>query len=383
MLSPKLQFLIAELQSLSPMPDDDTLNSLPLENHPLEKLDSIVTELKQETQQNYPIELIPPLLEVFGVDTGNGVFWRVLNLIETYPHMEEVYPLVQQATISASPGTRAWSCYLLGRRRAREDEPIFVARFQDTVASARDQALRGMVMVSQRSTMRHLLPIVEPLLHDEVEEVCQSAACAIEMLKMSIIHEKADRSSQLQFLIAKLQSLSPMPDDDTLNRLPLENHPLNKLEAILTMIEWTMPEDYPIALIPPLLEAFGVGNGKAVFWRMLKLIEKHPHLEEMYPLIQQATTSVNAGTRAWSSRLLEQRQAKEDEPYFVAKLQDSVAAVRRNALEGLIKVSRRHNMPYLLPVIEPLLHDEDREVRKSATRVMSVLKIVIPDDVDS
>lgn len=40
-------------------------------------------------------------------------------------------------------------------------------------------------------------------------------------------------------------------------------------------------------------------------------------------------------------------------------------------------------MPYLLPVIEPLLHDEDQEVHRSATRAMSVMKIVIPDDVDS
>ena len=383
MLSPTLRQLVAELQLLSPMPDDDVLNDLPLENHPLEKLDIIVTELKQETQQNYPIELIPALLGVFGVDTGNGVFWRVLTLIETYPHMEEVYPLVQHATISASPGTRAWSCYLLGRRRAREDEPVFVARLQDTVADVRESALRGIEMLSQRAVMQHLLPAVKPLLHDEVEKVRQSAACAVEMLRMSIIHEKADRSSQLQFLIAELQSLSLMPDDDTLNRLPLENHPLNKLEAILTMIEWTMPQDYPLVLIPPLLEAFGVGNGKAVFWHMQKLIEKRPHLEEVYPLVQQATTSVNAGTRAWSCQLLEQRQAKEDEPFLAARLQDSVAVVRKNALEGLIKVSRRHNMPYLLPVIEPLLHDEDQEVHRSATRAMSVMKIVIPDDVDS
>ena len=91
MLSPKLRQLVAELQSLSPMPDDDTMNSLPLENHPLEKLDTILIVLKQETQKHYPIGLIPPLLGVFGVGTGNGVFESVLTLIAKYPHLEDIY----------------------------------------------------------------------------------------------------------------------------------------------------------------------------------------------------------------------------------------------------------------------------------------------------
>ena len=70
MLSTQCAALVAELQSLAPMPTDEILDRLPLENHPLEKLDRILTLLEQETQVEYPFELIVPLLEVFGVGEG-------------------------------------------------------------------------------------------------------------------------------------------------------------------------------------------------------------------------------------------------------------------------------------------------------------------------
>src|SRR5260370_34248867 len=121
MLSPKLAALVAELQSVSPMPDDETLNAWPGDEvNPLETFGKAIDELKHETQVDYPLELVPHLLEVFGPDTGNGGFWDIVTLVERYPNRQEIYPLIQRATKSSNPGTRAWCCYLLGRRRNME-----------------------------------------------------------------------------------------------------------------------------------------------------------------------------------------------------------------------------------------------------------------------
>ncbi len=186
MLSPKLTALVARLQGISPMPDDDTLNEWPDEDvSPLETYDEIMTELEQETQVEYPFELVPYLLEVFGIDEGNGGFWRLLHLIEDYPNKHELYPFVQKATGSSNPGTRKWSCFLLARRQEKEDEPFFLARLQDEVAQVRYEALVGIIRLSQRYNMTHLIPIIEPLLQDEDYEVSDAAHDALKALKAS------------------------------------------------------------------------------------------------------------------------------------------------------------------------------------------------------
>ncbi|HEU5230534.1 MAG TPA: HEAT repeat domain-containing protein [Ktedonobacteraceae bacterium] len=182
MLSPRLTALVAELQSISPMPDDETLNKLPDDNDPLEKLQHILTTLRKELQSHYPVELIPFFLNVFGVGDGNGVFWSMLHLIEQCPHLEDAYPLIQQATKSANAGTRKWCCFLLGRRRQKEDEPFLVARLQDEIAQVRAAALVSIIMLSQHYTMKHHLPLIEPLLQDKDKEVSATASDAWEML---------------------------------------------------------------------------------------------------------------------------------------------------------------------------------------------------------
>lgn len=185
MLSPQLSTLINALQTLTPMPDDETLHALPEEGNPMDRLYETLTELKQETQKTYPVEIISPLLEVFGTGTGNGVYWNIVHLLEHYPNPQHLYPLIQQATCSANPGTRVWSCLLLGRRRNREDEAFLVERLQDHVAVVRQYALTGIIMLSQCFPMTHLLPLVQPLLHNEDEEVRHTARDASEALRRS------------------------------------------------------------------------------------------------------------------------------------------------------------------------------------------------------
>lgn len=185
MLSPRFTVLIGELQVISPMPDDETLLKLSQENHPLDKLYHILGVLEREIKEQYPIEIIPSLLDVFGVGEGMEVFQYIMTLIEKYPNPEEMYPLIQQGTSSAHPGTRKWSCLLLGRRRDKRDEPFFTARLQDKFAVVRQYALVGILMLAQRHDMRHLIPVVEPLLQDEDSEVRNTAIDALDMLRRS------------------------------------------------------------------------------------------------------------------------------------------------------------------------------------------------------
>lgn len=47
--------------------------------------------------------------------------------------------------------------------------------------------------------------------------------------------------------------------------------------------------------------------------------------------------------------------------------------VRQYALKGIIMLSQRFSMTHLLSLIEPLLHDEDKEVRNTATKALEAL----------
>jgi hypothetical protein len=187
MLSPRMETLLKEVQALSPMPDDETLIDLPVprEDHPLEKLGQVFDQLKEEVQTSYPLEVVSALLEVFGVGDGMEFYPHIAHLIEAYPHPAESYPLIQHATTSANPGTRRWACYLLGRRRQREDEAFLVARIHDEVAAVREAALVGLIQLSQRYPMDHLVSLVEPLTRDEDWGVQITARDAVEMLKAS------------------------------------------------------------------------------------------------------------------------------------------------------------------------------------------------------
>ena len=183
MFSAKYTALVAELQTISPMPDDEILDRLPSEDHPLDKLETILMALQQETQEEYPIELISPLLQVFGVGEGNGVYWSIVHLLERYPKEEELYPIVQQTTRNANAGTRMWSCLLLGRRRDKEDEPFFIERLQDEVVEVRRSALGGIIMLAQRHNLKHLIPVISSLLQGKERRVRTDVADVLKMLE--------------------------------------------------------------------------------------------------------------------------------------------------------------------------------------------------------
>jgi hypothetical protein len=186
-LMPQIARLVRELQTISPMPDDETLinMSVPREEDPIEKLGQVFDQLKEEVQTSYPLEVVSALLEVFGVGDGGEFYPHLAHLIEAYPHPAESYPLIQHATKSANAGTRQWACYLLGRRRQREDEAWLVARVHDEVAEVRKAALVGLMQLSQRYPMDHLVPLIEPLTRDEDWGVQRTAQHVVEILKAS------------------------------------------------------------------------------------------------------------------------------------------------------------------------------------------------------
>jgi hypothetical protein len=52
--------------------------------------------------------------------------------------------------------------------------------------------------------------------------------------------------------------------------------------------------------------------------------------------------------------VIDRRQHREDEAFFVDRLQDSVAVVRQYAVTGIIMLSQCYVMNHLLLFIEPL-----------------------------
>jgi len=156
---------------------------LPTEDHPLKIYDTIIQELKQETEVEYPLELIPPLLEAFGIGDGNGVFGHAVHLIEKYPNAQELYPVIQQATRSSNPGTRRWCCDILGRRRNRDDEAFLIERLGDKVAEVRRTALLSIGRIAQWYDMEHTISLILPLLQDNNQDVQWYAEQTIEEIR--------------------------------------------------------------------------------------------------------------------------------------------------------------------------------------------------------
>lgn len=182
MLTPEFREAQAELQAIAPLPDDDILNTLPVKNHPVDRLYDVLTLLRKGP---YSLDLLLLLLNVFGTGEGMEVFQHVVAVIENYPDLTEAYPLIQKATESANAGTRKWCCVLLGRRRKKEDIPYLVARLQDEIAPVRQAAVRGLLMMGQRWDLSALVPEVKLLLHDEDYAVQRTVEDALEVLEAS------------------------------------------------------------------------------------------------------------------------------------------------------------------------------------------------------
>lgn len=173
----QLSGLLAELQAISPMPNDEELEEQLEEGaHRLDTYAQLIKAIRQEVQITFPSEVISILLNSFGLGDGGEVYWSTVHLLETYPDNKELYHFIQQACHSPYPGTRKWCCLLLGRRRSLEDVPFFLERLRDEVSAVRQEALLyGIGSLGETYALPQAIPAVTELLQDP-EQAIQNAA---------------------------------------------------------------------------------------------------------------------------------------------------------------------------------------------------------------
>ena len=173
----QLPELLDALRALSPMPSDEELEAHPEEGAQL--LDTyveIIEAIRNAIVVDYPPEIVTSLLASFGVGDGGESYWTVLHLIEAFPRKDLLHSLIQQASENPNPGTRLWSCIMLGRWRSLDDVPLFLKRLKDAVPAVRQAALQdGIATLAQKYTLPYAVPSVAELLNDEHEAVRRAA----------------------------------------------------------------------------------------------------------------------------------------------------------------------------------------------------------------
>jgi HEAT repeat protein len=183
-------------------------------------------------------------------------------------------------------------------------------------------------------------------------------------------------SERLSALVAELQVISPMPGDEELEALSEEgSRRLDKYVELVEEIRQETKTVFPLEVISVLLSSFGTGDGFEAYWSTLHLIESFPDKHSLYFLIQKASSSPNPGTRKWCCLLLGRRRNIEDLPFLLDRLKDDIPAVRTEALLfGIGMLAQVYPVPQAIPLVNELLNDEDKLIRKYAGEVMAQLQ---------
>jgi len=170
----EINLLLINLQSISPLPDDKDIDEEGGADL-LEQYDTIInslTDLIQGKTQYIP-KIVPTLLDSFGVGDGFGVSWGTLHLIESFG--DGIYPYIHQGLQSINAGTRAWGCYLLGRRRDKADIPLLIHTLQDQNSEVVIKTLQALRMLAQNYSLHEVIEPIKKLIQDEHENVRYAA----------------------------------------------------------------------------------------------------------------------------------------------------------------------------------------------------------------
>jgi len=184
--------LIAELQSVSPMPDDnspifDTEEGSQL----LEKYASIIRSIGNEIDassesNSEQSEIILPLLQAlilsFGLGTGEGVFWGTLHLIEKIKATKRD-DLLYEGLFSEIAGVRDWCCIILSRQRNYHNLPLFVEKLHDQEIEVKITALESIKMLAKVYSLTLLIPLLAQYVNEKNVRVKKAAISAQEAIR--------------------------------------------------------------------------------------------------------------------------------------------------------------------------------------------------------
>jgi HEAT repeat protein len=166
-----IEFLLQELDSLSPMPDDDspglTVERLKQYSEILDKLEPLIPD----NIGSYKAPLIQALIHSFGYGDAYELYWSVIHLLERFP-LELLHSQLREAIVVGERGARMWCVYMLGRQRNLDDLQVIISLLQDKEYRVQCNALLALSMLGDRSAQ----PAMERLLADPHPEVRRAAA---------------------------------------------------------------------------------------------------------------------------------------------------------------------------------------------------------------
>lgn len=182
-----------------------------------------------------------------------------------------------------------------------------------------------------------------------------------------------EREQIKQALLQELAALSPMPDDETLEKMSEE-----ACLALLEKYEKVMKDLYPLAdesCIQPVLNSFGyVDPHGSVYWAGVNLWaslrgEVEPSVFEN--TIRQALHSEVPAKRLWATKMIWKLWDPKYVDMIWSVLEDPMELIRESAVETL----ETFNNPEALPWLEPMKKDPSERVRRAVAHAIKELKI--------
>ena len=143
---------------------------------------------------------------------------------------------------------------------------------------------------------------------------------------------------EVQQLLAQLDDLLPMPDDELASPELLKRY-YNIIRQL------ALHKDLSPNCIEPLLASFGYFDGYGVYWETLHLLERFGPILEPYLL--EALQHENKGTRLWTTTMLIHGRSKSAIPGLIALLNDEAEHVKSAAANALGAIGGAAMRPYL------------------------------------
>ena len=164
-MSDRVDELLAQLEALSPLPDDGSVCEDVLDAYA-----KIIAELSQFKD----LRMIQPLIASLGYGTGFGLNWSVVDLLEDFAP-EQVTPHLVSALQHGARGSRMWAASMLGWSRDRTAIPHLIDRLNDPEELVRAYAVLALGTIGDPSSREH----VERLADDPSPDVRHAAKVAL------------------------------------------------------------------------------------------------------------------------------------------------------------------------------------------------------------
>lgn len=156
----------------------------------------------------------------------------------------------------------------------------------------------------------------------------------------------ADRIAEL---LAQLEAISPLPEDDLITEEDLERY---------GTITDELAQYKDRRVIQPLIQSFGYGLGYEAYGVVVRQLETYnPNL--VFPYLVDAVQHGQRGSRMWAARMLGRQGHQQALPYLRSLLRDPEEFVRVEAVHALSRLDDQAS----LPALERMQHDPSADVR--------------------